>query len=131
MTFSRDSSSGSGRLLVRAASAVSLRRRFVAVLIDPHHPAAGEPALGLQKDRALCLQNLEGVRPELQPQDVAFVGQQVVPDVQPRHRLQVRADDAVDDERADRGGLVAAVLEIVERGGANREPCPCRLRTTR
>ena len=35
---------------------------------------------------------------------------------------QVGAHDAIDDEGAHRGGLVAAVLEIVERGGTDGEP---------
>ena len=93
-----------------------------AVLIDPHDPAAGEPSLGLKKDGALRLQDLEGLRPELQAEDVSFMCEQVVPDVEPRHRLQVGAHDALADERADLRGLVAAPLEIVERGRAKREP---------
>ena len=62
------------------------------------------------------------MRPEFQPEDVALVGEQVVGDVQPRHGRQVRADDPLDDERAHRGGLAGAMLEIVERGGADGEP---------
>ena len=103
---------------------IVVRRRRRAVF-DPHDPAAGQLAFGLQEDGALCLEDLERVRPELQPQDVAFVGQQVVADVQPRHRLQVRAHDAIDDERADRRGLVAAVFEIVQRLRADRRAAPC------
>ena len=119
MTFSRCSGSSPSSDCVRGRSSV---RALAGPFVDPHDPAAGELALGLQEHRALRLQDVERVRPELQPQDVAFVGQQVVADVQPRHRLQVRADDAIDDERADRGGVVAAVLEVVQRRGADREP---------
>ena len=100
----------------------SSRRLAPSAFLDPHHPAAGELALGLQEHRALRLERLEQVRPELQPQDVALVGEQVVADVQPRHRLEMGAHDAVDDQRADRRGVVAAVLEIVEDRGADGEP---------
>ena len=128
MTFSRDFSSARRRSARRLVS-----RRAVAFL-DPHHPAAGQLAFGLQEHRALRLQDLERVRPELQPQDVAFVGEQVVADVQPRHRRQVRAHDAVDDERAHRGGVVAAVLEVVQRrarGSASRLLSPSYHSVTR
>ena len=93
--------------LARLAARRRRRRRFAAFL-DAHDPAAGQASFGLQKHGALRLQNLERVRPELQPEDVAFEGEQVVADIQPLHRRQMRADDAIDDERADRGGVVAA-----------------------
>ncbi len=128
MTFSR--LSGSVCALRSALCAVCVLCS-VCVLVDPHHPAAGQPAFGLQEHRALRLEDVERVRPELQPQDVALVGEQVVGDVQPRHRRQVRADDPIDDERAHRGGLAGAVLEIVERGGADGEPALVAARTIR
>src|SRR5215469_13400177 len=58
------------------------------VFFNRHHPAARELALGLQEDGALAFQNLERLRPESQLEDVAFVRQQVVRDIQPGHRLQ-------------------------------------------
>ena len=119
--FGRSSSSAAGASRRRVAGGV--------VLFDPHHPAAGELAFGLQEHRALRLEDLERVRPELQPQDVALVGEQVVADVQPRHRLQMRAHDAIDDERAHRGGVVAAVLEVVQRRARGSRGAPCRRRT--
>ena len=73
-------------------------------------------------NRALGLQDLERLGPELQPQDVAFPGQQVVVHVHPRHRLQVAADDAVGDEGGDLGVLVAAMLDVVERVGPRFQP---------
>ena len=62
------------------------------------------------------------MRPEVQPEDVAFPRQQVVADVQPAHRLQVAADDAVGDERGEVGRRVAAVLDVVQRRRADLEP---------
>ena len=62
------------------------------------------------------------MRPEVQPQDIALVCQQVVADIQAGHRLQMRPHDPVDDERAHRGRVVAAMLQIVQDGGAHREP---------
>ena len=62
------------------------------------------------------------MRPEVQTQDVAFPRQQVVADVQPRHRLEVAADDAIGDEVGHLGEVVAAVLDGVERGGSDLQP---------
>ena len=47
------------------------------------------------------------------------------------HRLEVAADDAIGDERGDVGGVVAAVLDVVQRRGADLQPRPCPPRTTR
>ena len=114
MTFSRCSSSPSPLLLPR------LRRRGRLVL-DPHHPAAFQLALGLQEDGAGALEELEGVGPEVQAQDVAFPREQVVADVQPRHRFEMPADDAVGDQLGDGRRLVAAVLDVVQRRGADAQ----------
>ena len=118
ITFSRASSS-SGRAV---GSALDAAAAFSA-LLDAHYPAARELSLGLQK-RTLRLECLEQMRPEMQPQDVALIGEQVVADVQPRHGFQVRAHDPIDDEAADCGGVVAAVFEIVQDGGADRQSRP-------
>ena len=122
MTFSRSSASPSS--VADSASGLA------AVLVDPHDPAALQPPFGLQVDDALLLEDLEGARPELQAQDVAFPGQQVVLDVQPLHRLQVPADDGVGDEGAELGGLVAAVLDVVQRTLAQLEMRLVLRRTT-
>ena len=76
----------------------------------------------MPEDRAARFQDVEGVRPEVQSQDVALVRQQVVGDVQPCHRGEMRAHDAVDDERPHLSRVVAAAFEGVERRFSNREP---------
>jgi hypothetical protein len=65
----------------------------------------------------LRLQLLERVGPEPESDDVAFVRQEVVPDVQPRHRGEMRAHDPIDDKRGHRGGVVSASFKIVQRRG--------------
>ena len=69
------------------------------------------------------------MRPEAETQDVALECQQVVADVQPAHRGQMRAHDAVDDDCGHVGrhvsagpGRIAAMLEIVQGRGADRQP---------
>ena len=114
MTFSRSSSSLHPHFRI-----TGLRLR---VLLDLHHPAAGELALGLQVHRPLFLENLEGARPEPQPEDVAFPRQQVVIHIESRHRLQVAPDDAVGDELGDLGGIGSTVLDVVERCRAYLQP---------
>ena len=59
------------------------------------------------------------MRPELEPQDVALPGEQVVADVHARHRLHVAADDVIGDEVGQFRGLVAAMLDVVERRRAD------------
>src|SRR5207344_126027 len=81
---------------------------------DAHDPAAFQLAFGLKKDGALFLENLEGVGPELEPQDVALVGQEVVSDIEPRHRLQMSSHDAIDDEGTNHRGVGPAMFELVK-----------------
>ena len=114
MTFSRSSSS-----LIPGPEAGSPEPDAVGILFDSHDPAAGELALGLQIDRALLFQNLERPRPELQPQNVPFPRQQVVIHIQPRHRLQMASDDAIGDELGDERRVASAVLDVVQRRGAD------------
>ena len=97
-------------------------RNRLEVLLDRHHPAAGELAVLAQVHGALFLEHLEGASPELEAQDVAFPRQQVVVHVHPRHRLQVGANDTIGDERGHRGVLVAAVLDVVQRVGTQLQP---------
>ena len=96
--------------------------RVSRAVLDLHDPAAGELALGLQEDLAGLLQELEGVRPEVQPQDVALPRQQVVADVQPPivSRWQRTMRSAM--RAAMLGGLVAAVLDRVQRRAADLQP---------
>ena len=101
---------------------VCLVRFFGATFFDSHDPASCEAAFRLQKHRALCLQDVERLRPELQAKDVSLVGEQVVADIQTRHRLQMRVHDPIDDECAHVRGVVAAVFELVQRPGSNVEP---------
>ena len=60
--------------------------------------------------------------PEMQPEDVALPRQQVVADVEPPHRVEVFPDDAIGDEAGEVGGRIAAVLDVVQRRGADLEP---------
>ncbi len=122
ITFSRDSASSPSSAGVGAESISRAAAASGVRLVDPHHPAAGQPAFRLQKHRAGGFENLERPRPELQAEDVAFVGQQVVPDAETRHRLEMRAHDPIDDHRRGVRRVVAAVLEFVQRRGAHREP---------
>ena len=71
-------------------------------------------AFGLEVDRAGLLHRLEGARPEFQAQDVALPRQQLIVDVETRHRLQVRVDNGVGDERGETGGGIDAVLDVVQ-----------------
>ena len=125
MTFSRSSPSlrslGSGPLGVGSRELERCVRRCL-VLLDRHHPAAGETSFAPQIHRALGFQHVERLRPELEAQDVAFPRQQVVVDVHPGHRLQVAPDDAVGDEGGGFGVVVPAVLDVVQGLGANRQP---------
>ena len=59
--------------------------------------------------------------PEVQAKDVAFPREQVVADVQPRHRLEMAPDDAVGDQLGDGRRLVAAVLDVVQRRRADAQ----------
>ena len=111
--------------------ALGLRAVRGRLVIDRHHPAAGEAALGLQEDRAGFLEHLESARPELEAQDIAFPSQQLIVDVEAGHRLQVTPHDVVGDERGQAGHRFGAVLDIMQRGRAKLRGAPCRRRTTR
>ena len=59
--------------------------------------------------------------PEVQAKDVAFPREQVVADVQSRHRFEMAADDAIGDQLGDGRGLIAAVLDVVQRRRADAQ----------
>ena len=80
-------------------------------------PAAGHLAFGLQPDGPGFLQQREGAVPEVQAQDVALVGEQVVPDVEALHRREVAVHDRGGDEGGELRGGVPALLDLVERLG--------------
>ncbi len=123
MTFSRGSSTSLSPVAFGGCGGrdAGLRRSLGRVVFDPHDPAALQLAFGLQEHRACLLQEFEGVRPEVQPQDVALPRQQVVVDVEPAHRFEVAPDDPVGDEGGEVRCVVAAVLDLVQRGGPNLE----------
>ena len=66
------------------------------------------------------LEQLEGAVPEVQTQDVALVGQQVVRDAQARHRREVAVDDARGDVLASRAVSLPPGLDGVQRLGLQR-----------
>ena len=86
---------------------------FCLVILNGHDPATLQAPVGPQYG-LFGLQHVEGLRPELQPQDVAFPGQKVVVDVHSRHRLEMAADDPVGDECGGLRVVVAAVLDVVK-----------------
>ena len=66
-------------------------------------------------DRAGRLEQLEGDGEEIETQDVALVGEQVVADAQPAHGREVAPDDAARDEAAHLGALADPGFEAVQR----------------
>jgi hypothetical protein len=77
-------------------------------------------AVRLEAERAGLLQQLERPVPEVQAQDVALVGQELVADAEARHGGEVRRDDALGDEGRQAGRRVVARLDGVERLGLQR-----------
>ena len=70
--------------------------------LELHDPAAGVLPLGLELRGARGLQELERLRPELAPEDVALAREEVVGDADPLHRLQVAADDRLGEAGGER-----------------------------
>ena len=105
---------GVGHRAVRADDDLVLVDAGLVALAHGQHPAARALALRLQADRALLLQELEGAVPEVEPQDVALVGEEVVADAEPRHRGEVAVHDPPRHVLGETGGVVAALLDRVE-----------------
>ena len=63
------------------------------VLLEPHHPAALVVALVLEIDGLPFLEQGEGLFPELQVEDAALAGQDVVADADAAHGRQMGPDD--------------------------------------
>jgi hypothetical protein len=82
---------------VRVFHPLELRRAF-----ERHHPAAGVLPLRLEARRGRLLQELERLRPEVPPEDVALAREKIVRDADPRHRRQVNADDGLGEPRRTR-----------------------------
>ena len=81
-----------------------------------HHPAALVLALGLEVEHAGLLQLLEGRIPELEVQNLALARQKIVFDVEAQHGFKMAAQDSGRDQLGNFGGLVAALLDLVQRG---------------
>ena len=77
---------------------------LVLLVLELHHPAAGVGAVGHVVDRLFLLQQGVGPLPELEAQDAALAGEDVVGGADPLHRRQVGAEDAARDV-AGQGGL--------------------------
>ncbi len=104
---------------------------FASSLVSPsvtsapgrrHHPAALVLALGLKVEHAGLLQLLEGRLPELEVQNLALAGQEIVLDVQPQHGFKMAAQHRGRDQLGHLGRLVAAMLNLVQRGVAQLLP---------
>src|SRR4029077_5931833 len=77
-------------------------------------PAAEVLPLGLQVHGAALLQAGEGLLEEVEPQDVALAGEQVVGDVDPPHGAEVAGDDPARHPAADLCARTGAGLQLVE-----------------
>ena len=110
------------RLGVRVGCLVVIRvvrlgfRRFR--VLDRHDPAALEAPLGLEEHRLSRLELLERRRPEMQAKDVALPREEIVVDVDSRHRPEMRPHDPVGDQRAHLSEWIPALFERVQHVGA-------------
>jgi hypothetical protein len=85
--------------------------------LELHDPAAGVLPVALELSGARRLQEVEGLRPELAPEDVALAGQEVVGDADPLHRLQVAADDRLREAGGERRRRALLLGHLVPEGG--------------
>ena len=76
----------------------------------------------LEPYRALVLELLEGLGEEVEPQNGAFVGKQIVADVDASHRRQVASDDPPGNQPPHLGPRPAALLQIVQGLAAELQP---------
>ncbi len=89
---------------------------FVTFGLEPHDPAAGVLALvSRRRSRFFCLQLLERVIPEFEMKDVAFPRQQIVCDIDPRHRSQMATDDRHRDDFCHARRIVIAFFDFLQR----------------
>ena len=81
---------------------------------SPHHPAALILALGFVEENAGVLQLRERRIPKMQMQNLALPRQEVVLDVEPVHGFQMPAQHGHRDHVRDGGGLVPALLDLMQ-----------------
>src|SRR6185312_6375985 len=79
-----------------------------------HHPAAFVLAFGLKVKHAFLLHLLKGKVPEMKVKDFALLREEVILDAEPLHGLKMTADDGVGYQLADRCGLVASSLNVMQ-----------------
>ena len=82
--------------------------------VGRHHPAAGELAGLGEHDRAGLREQLERLPPEAERDDVRLPREQVVGDVEPMHRREVRVDDPAREILDEHRRLVAALLDLAQ-----------------
>ena len=111
-------------ILMSSASGVSLFSSAGGVR-QIHHPAARILARVFKANGLLFLEQLEGGAPEMEFQNLAFLRQQVVFDVQAQHRFQMRADDGGGDQFRHGRGFAVAFFDVFQRLGAPFSELPC------
>ncbi len=79
-----------------------------------HHPAALVLAFGFEVEHAGLLQLLKGQRPEIQVQNLALARQKIVLDVEPQHGFKMAPEHRGRNQLGNFGGLVAALLDLVQ-----------------
>src|SRR5579864_409020 len=79
-----------------------------------HDPATFILPFRLEVKNAFLLKLLESQIPEMQMKNLAFLGKEIVFDVQPLHGLEMVPDDSIGNETANFSGFIAAVLNVVK-----------------
>ena len=105
---------------VRANDDLVLVDRFALALGHRQHPAALVLARGFEAQDSLLAHQLECAIPEVQAQDVALVREQLVVDVEPRHRREMAVDDPPRHVLREPRGVVVARLDLVQHLGLQR-----------
>ena len=85
------------------------------VFSSPHDPASPVPSVGFVVNRLGLLQSLEGMAPEVEVEDVAFLGEQVVGNPDAAHGRQVAADNGSGNVAGNGGGFSLACLDLPKR----------------
>ena len=83
-----------------------------AVFSGSHHPASPVPSVGFVVDRLGVLQTLEGMTPEVEVEDVALLGEQVVGNADAAHGGQVAADNGSGNVAGHLSGFTLAFLDL-------------------
>ena len=81
---------------------------------ERHQPAARTFAFGFEADRARGREPLEGFAKEVEPQDGALAGQEVIVDPDPAHRFQVARHDSACHEPSNLGSRAFPGFEFVQ-----------------